>query len=113
MEGGTDKEVAMNLKGVFWVKLFVLLLILILSSIGSAFSQGKRVVRAGEIEWVSRDFKYIGINEGKVKITPQTKIVDSQGNSLKVSELKPGRHVTVELIRNADGSWEKRIVIRR
>ena len=103
----------MNFKGVFWVKLFVLILILILSSIGSAFSQGKRVVRSGEIEWVSPDFKYIGINEGKVLIKPQTKVVDGEGNSLKISELKPGRHVTVELIRNPDGSWEKRIVIRR
>lgn len=110
----TYKEVEMNLKRVFFVKLLVLMLAL--SSIGPAFSQGKQgktIVRAGEIEWVSRDFKYIGINEGKVLITPQTKVFDERGNSLNIRDLRQGRYVVVEMIRNPDGSTEKRIIIKK
>jgi hypothetical protein len=110
----TRKEGVMNLKKVFFVKLLVL--ILVLSFTGPAFTQGKpskRVVRAGAIEWVSRDFKYIGINEGKVLITPQTKVLDEKGNSLDIRELRRGRHVVVELILNSSGSAEKRIIIKK
>jgi hypothetical protein len=112
--GVKNGEVEMNFKKVFFVQL--LALVLTLSFIGPAFSQGrpsKRVVRAGVIEWVSRDFKYIGIDEGKVLITPQTKVFDAYGNPLGISALERGRHVVVELIRNPDGSTEKRIIIRK
>jgi hypothetical protein len=110
----THKEGVMNLKRLFFVKLLVL--ILVLSFIGPAFSQGrdgKRIVYAGTIEWVSRDFKYISINEHKVSITPQTKVLDDRGNPLDMRELRRGRHVVVELIRNPSGSAEKRIIIKK
>lgn len=104
----------MNLKRLFLVKLLVL--ILALSFIGPAFSQGKQGktrIYAGAIEWVSRDFKYISINEHKVLITPQTKVLDEKGNSLNITDLKRGQNVVVELIRNPDGSTEKRIIIKK
>ncbi len=104
----------MDLKKVFWVEL--LIVILALSFVGPAFSQkkpGKTVAHAGKIEWVSRDFKYIGISEHKVSILPGTKIVDKQGNPLTVGDLKPGRVVVVEIMQSSGGSHEKRIVIRK
>jgi hypothetical protein len=104
----------MNLKKVFWVELLVV--ILALSFVGPAFSQarpGKTIAHAGVIEWVSKDLKYIGINERKVLITPQTKVLDDQGNSLKVTELRRGRIVVVEMVRISNGSVEKRIIIKR
>ena len=108
----TRMEIDMNLKKFFFVKLLVLLLVLFL--IGPAFSQardGKRIVYAGIIDWVSQDFKYIGINDHKLPITPQTKVLDEKGNRLATSELRQGRPIVVELIRNPDRSAEIRIVI--
>jgi hypothetical protein len=110
----TNKEGVMNLKRLFFLKLLVL--ILVFSFIGPAFSQskqGKTRIHAGVIESVSRDFKYISINEHKVLITPQTKVLDEKGNSLDIRELRRGRHVVVELIRNPSGSAEKRIIIKK
>jgi hypothetical protein len=104
----------MNFKRLFIVKLLVL--ILVFSFTGPAFSQGKQGrtrIHAGVIEWVSRDFKYISINEHKVLITPQTKVLDEWGNNLNVNELRRGRAVVVELIRNSNGSAEKRIIIKK
>lgn len=104
----------MNVRKMFWVELLVVLLAL--SFVGPAFSQGrpsKTIAHTGVIEWVSRDFKYIGINEGKVSIPPETKIVDKQGNILSVRDLKRGRFVLVEIIRNPDGSRGKRVIIKR
>jgi hypothetical protein len=110
----THKEVEMDMKKIFWVEL--LALVLTLSFIGPAFSQSgpnRVIAHAGAIEWVSNDFKLIYINERKVLISPQTKILDDQGNSLKVTELRRGRRVVVELVRISDGSMEKRVIIKK
>jgi hypothetical protein len=104
----------MNPRKVFWVELLVV--IWVLSFVGPAFSQarpGKTIAHAGVIEWVSRDFKYIGINERKILITPQTKILDDLGNSLRTAELRRGRTVMVEMVRMPGGSVEKRIIIKK
>jgi len=111
----TSKEIKMNLKKVFFIKLLVLLIAFLF--VGPAFSQGrggKRIVYAGVIDWVSQDFKYIAINkvEHRIAIAPQTKVLDERGNSLKVSDLRKGLSVVVESVRNPDGSTEKRIIIR-
>jgi hypothetical protein len=103
----------MNVRKLFGVEL--LIVILALSFVGPAFSQGrpsKTIAHAGVIEWVSKDFKFIGINERKVLISPQSKILDDQGNSLKVTELRRGRRVVVEMVRMPGGSVEKRIIIK-
>jgi hypothetical protein len=111
----TSKEIKMNLKKVFFIKLLVLLIAF--SFIGPAFSQGrggKRIVYAGVIDWVSQDFKSIAINkvEHRIAIAPQTKVLDEWGNTLKASDLRKGLSVVVESVRNPDGSTEKRIIIR-
>jgi hypothetical protein len=103
----------MDLKKLFVVKLLVLMLTL--SLIGPAFSQGSGKPRpyTGVIEWVSKDFKYIGIDERKILITPETKVVDAEGKMLKTSDLKPGRTVVIESIRTPGGSTERRITIKK
>jgi hypothetical protein len=112
----TSKEIKMNLKKVFFIKLLVLLIAF--SFIGPAFSQGrggKRIVYAGVIDWVSQDFKSIAINkvEHRIAISPQTKVLDENGNKLKASDLRKGLNVVVESVRNPDGSKEKRILIKK
>jgi hypothetical protein len=110
------QEVKMSPKKVFWVELLVLMLTL--SLISPAFSQGgpdRRIANAGVIVWVSWDLKYIAINtsEHKILITPQTKVLDEQGNSLRVSDLRRGLRIVIEVVRISDGSMEKRIIIKK
>jgi hypothetical protein len=111
----TSKEIEMNLKKVFFVKLLILMLAL--SLIVPALSQGgsgKRKVASGVIDWVSQDFKSIALNtvEHRIVIPPETKVLDAYGNSLKVTDLRRGLNVVIESVRNPDGSTEKRILIR-
>ncbi len=111
----TSKEIKMNLKKVFFIKLLVLLIVFLF--IAPAFSQGnqsKTIMYAGVIQWVSSDFKYIAIPsaERSILIPPETKVFDEQGNILKISDLRRGLHIVVEFIKNPDGSTEKRIIIK-
>jgi hypothetical protein len=106
----------MNLKKIFSLQL--LALVVVLSFIDPAFSQGKggkRKVSSGVIGWVSQDFKSIAINtvEHPIVVTPQTKIFDAKGNRLEAGELRRGLSIVVESVRNRDGSAEKRIIIKR
>lgn len=106
----------MNLKKFFFVKLLVL--ILALSLIGPGLSQGrddKRKVYSGVIDWVSQDFTSIALNtvEHRIAIPPETKVLDAYGNRLKVTDLRRGLNVVIELARNPDGSTEKRILIKK
>jgi hypothetical protein len=94
---------------------FVMIMV-IFSLISPSFSQikqEKRIIHSGMIELVSEDFKYISINERRIPITPKTSVIDTKGNILKISELKSGLYVVVELIRKPDGSLEKRIVVKK
>ena len=106
----------MNLKKVFLIKL--LILVIALSLIGPVSSQGqtnKTIMYTGVIQMVTRDFKYIALNtvEHNIPITPQTKVFDERGNSLKVNDLRRGLNIAVEMIRNPDGSTEKRIIVKK
>jgi hypothetical protein len=108
------REVAMICKKIFFVAFFVFMLTQ--SLVGPAFSQGredKKKIYCRKIEWVSRDFRYIGINERRVLIPPGIKVFDQKGNILDIRDLKSGRSAVLEKIRNKDGSIEERIVIKK
>jgi hypothetical protein len=111
----TGEEVEMSLKKVFWVEL--LIVILTLSFVGPAFSQGrpsKTIAHAGVIEWVSQDYKYITIPsvESKIFLPPTTKVLDEKGNSLKLTDLRRGLRIVIEVTRNPDGSQQRTIIIK-
>jgi hypothetical protein len=112
----THKEVEMSLKKVFFVKLLVL--VLTLSLVGPVFSQGNKnkiATFAGVIQWVSPDFKYIAIpsQESKIFLPPTTKVFDGQGNSLKLSDLRRGLNIVLEVTRNPDGSQQRTIIVKK
>lgn len=92
------------------------IIMLTLSLISPSFSQVKQekvIISSGMIELVSEDFKYISINERRISISPNTSVIDTKGNILKISEVKAGLYVVVEFIRKPDGSLEKRIVVKK
>ncbi len=108
----TKKEVEMNLKKIFLVKLLVV--IFALSFSGPAFSQSKTATLAGVIQWVSPDFKYIALpsSERSIPIPPDTKVFDEKGNSLKLTSLRKGLNIVMESTRNPDGSMQRKIIVK-
>ncbi|NWF91964.1 MAG: hypothetical protein HXY46_03540 [Syntrophaceae bacterium] len=79
------------------------------------FSQvkvGETVSFTGMIERVQDDLKFIVIHEMRIFITTDTRIVDENGEMLKVDDLRPKLKVAIEGIRNPNGFLAKRILLK-
>jgi hypothetical protein len=99
-------------------KIFVIIFIL-LTIVGvvvePSFSQVKKdeiISFPGIIESIDKNFKFIIVNEARIFISNETKIVDEKGNVLKINDLKPKLSVTIEALRNPDGFFAKKILVR-
>jgi len=66
---------------------------------------------SGVIKSIDKDFKFIVVNDVKVLISDNTKIVDEKGNILRMNDLKPGLSVAIEGVRSSNGFFAKKIVI--
>lgn len=104
----------MNLMRVFLIHFTIFIVIFV------AFNLGLPQVRIGEaisfpgvIESVQKDYKFIVINEVKIFISRDTKVVDENGNTLKINVLKSRLHVTIEALRNPNGFFAKKVVIKK
>lgn len=99
-------------------KVFVIIFILAIGtyiSVKPGFSQINKneiVSFPGAIESVGEDFKFIVVNETRVYISSDTNISDEKGSVLSVTDLKPRLSVTVEAVRNPEGFFAKKIVIK-
>jgi hypothetical protein len=98
-------------------KIFVIIFIL-LTIVGvvvePSFSQVKKdeiISFPGIIESIDKNFKFIIVNEARIFISNETKIVDEKGNAFKISDLKPKLNVVLEVIQNPDGFFAKKIVV--
>jgi len=104
----------MQLKKVF-VFQFVLLVVAVLL-VSSGFSQGKKeevLSFFGSIDSISESRRFIVVNEQRVYITSDTKIVDENNNALKTNQLKEGLSVRVEGIRKTEGIYPDKITVIR
>jgi hypothetical protein len=104
----------MQLKKVF-VFQFVLLVVAVLL-VSSGFSQGKKegvLSFFGSIDSISESRRFIVVNEQRVYITSDTKIVDENNNALKTNQLKQGLSVRVEGIRKTEGIYPDKITVIR
>ena len=66
----------------------------------------------GIIESVGESFKFIVVNEARIRISSSTNVVDENGNMLRIIDLKPKLPVTVEAVRNLEGLSAKKIIIK-
>jgi len=104
----------MQLKKVFLLQFVLLVVTLFLVS--SGFSQGKKegvFSFFGSIDSIPESLKFIVVNEQRVYITSNTKIVDEKNNLLKINELKRGLSVKVEGIRKTEGIYADKITVIR
>ncbi len=103
----------MQFRKILSVELALLSLILLLTNSASSQVKGEeRISFSGVIDSISKDLKFIVVNEAKILLSPTTQIMDEKGNLRKIDYLRVKRYVTIEGIRNADGIIVKRIMVK-
>jgi hypothetical protein len=99
-------------------KVFLIIFILVIGTYisvkpgSSQISRDEIVSFPGAIESVGKDFKFIVVNETRIYISSNTNIGDEKGSVLSVEDLKPRLSVTIEAVRNPEGFFARKIVIR-
>lgn len=104
----------MKLRKTLWIEYLIFTITLLFLS--PSFSQvkvGETISFPGVIESIEENFKFIVINEVRIFISPDTKIVDEEGDILKIEQLKPRLNVTIEAVRNPNGFFAKKIVLKK
>lgn len=103
----------MNLQKVFLTKFVILAFILLVFN--SVFSQVKKeetIAFSGVIESISKDFRFVVVNEVRIFVSSGTTIVDGKGKILRTDDLKPKLNIAIEALRNPDGLFAKKIVVK-
>jgi hypothetical protein len=109
----TDREAEMRSKRVLLIGFVIFMVTFLIVS--SGFSQGemKTKIYSGVVKKISSDSISISVDEVGMSVSKKAKIVDEYGNPLTVYDLKVGDYVTIELLRNPDGNWLERIVVKK
>ena len=103
----------MNLQRLLLVKLVILAMTLVIVHPG--FSQVKsREIKSfsGYIESIHKDLKFIAVNEVRVFISSNTKIVGEKGNSLKMDDLRTELPVAIEGVWKSGDIFAEKVTIR-
>ena len=80
-----------------------------------SFSQARAdelFIVSGTIERLSKDLKSMEVNEGRVLISADTKIVDEKGKPLEVHSLQQKPMVTIQVLRRSSGFYAQKIVVK-
>lgn len=68
---------------------------------------------SGVIERIDKDSKYIMVNNAKILISADVKIVDEKANILKAEVLRPKMSVVIEGIHGPDGFLANKIIVNK
>ena len=101
----------MKLEKAYYIKLGIFMLILLIFLPGVQGIREEAASYSGVIKSTDKDFKFIVVNDAKVLLSDNTKIVDEKGNILRMNDLKPGLSVAIEGVRSSDGFLAKKIII--
>jgi hypothetical protein len=74
---------------------------------------GETISFSGVIESIHKDFSFIVINEVRIYISPDTKIIDEGGGILQKGELQSRRKVIIEASRGKEGFYAKKIILKK
>lgn len=106
-------EKKMKLKKEIIVSFMILSLTFLVLNPGHAQVKGNpAAIFPGVVEQISADSKFIVVNEAKIFLSSDAKIMDAFGNSLTLSDLKRGSFITLEVIKSGDGFLAKTIVLK-
>jgi hypothetical protein len=86
--------------------------LIICGSIGlSSSGEEETVSFSGTIQSISKDSKSITVNDKGLAISGDMKIVDQNGNPLRLSDIKPDASVAIDAVALPKGYRIKKIVI--
>lgn len=88
---------------------------LLLGLLCSGYAQTKKepvILLPGIIEQISGDLRFLVVNETRIFISPETRVIDEKGKVWGLSELKPGTSIIIEVVRYASGFLAKQIVLQ-
>ena len=106
-----EEGVKMKLEKGGLLKSFAFMLILMIFLPGALGIREEVTSYSGVIKSVDKDFKFIVVNDAKVLISDNTKVVDEKGNILPINNLKPGLSVAIEGGRGSNGFLANKIII--
>jgi len=101
----------MRLEKRYFVKSVIFMLTLLIFLPGVQGIKEEAASYSGVIKSTDKDFKFIVVNDAKVLLSDNTKIVDEKGKILRMSDLKPGLSVAIEGVRSSNGFFANNIVI--
>ena len=102
----------MKLRRILLLKLIVVVLTLFISNPGfSQIKSEKTISFSGTIDSIPKDPKFIVVNEWRVYLSPNTKIVSARGSILKKDDLKRGLNVSVEGVQKPEGIFAGKITV--
>jgi hypothetical protein len=107
-------EGRMKLRQVYFIYFIIFILTLLIPNPG--FSQVKKeetISFSGFIDNIPADFKSIIVNERRIFISSDTKIVDEKGNILKIGDLKKRYDVTIEALQRSNGVVARKITVKK
>ncbi len=68
---------------------------------------------SGVIERIDKDSKHIVVNNAKILISPNVKIIDEKANVLKPEVLRPKVSVVIEGIHTPEGFLANKIIVNK
>ena len=89
---------------------FMLVLILVLP--GFEVKKMEKASLAGPVESVQKDSKFVIVNGTRIAISSKTKIVDENGNSLRIESLTEKTSIAVEASQNSNGVFADKIIVK-
>jgi hypothetical protein len=102
----------MNLQRLLLTMLVILDMSLLIVHPGFSQVKGEEIKSfSGYIDNIPKDSKFIVVNERRVFISSNTRIIGENGNILKIDELKPGLSVAVEGFWKPNGIFAEKITV--
>jgi len=102
----------MKLQKILLLMLIVFILTLFISIPGfSQVKSEKTISFSGTIDSIPKDPKFIVVNEWRVYLSSNTKIVSARGSILKKGDLKQGLNVSIEGVQKPEGIFASKIIV--
>jgi hypothetical protein len=104
----------MKLKKTLFIQFVILMMTLLF--LYPCFSQvkiGETISFSGVIQSIHRDSNFIVINEVRIYMSPDTKIVNEDGDILPTDTLQSRQKVMIEASRSKEGFYAKKIILKK
>jgi hypothetical protein len=100
-------------KALFFQCMVFVIPFLLLSPSFSQVKKEETIVYGGIIKSISKDYKSILVYNENILISPNTRIFNEKGKSLKIDDLRPELYVVIEGVINPNGFLARKITVKK